>query len=130
MINDLINKVRKTTYAISMENKYSKNAQINGFILQKPKIVETDKVLSVSLIVYQFDHDAEGYPYMRTYNIISYVSAVIEQLRDLEYVTFVNCDCLLKWNTRLKTLFPSAYKLDVVMSIDLKLDPPYEKERK
>lgn len=129
MLKEKIDLIRKTTYAISMEGKYERNAHLNGFILQKPKFINNKdrKRQSCSFILYQFEHDQFGYAYVRTFNIVTYNIDLIEELKTIKNVAFVNCGCFLHWHPKLKTLYPQMFEMTIQLEINVPLENEYNK---
>jgi hypothetical protein len=119
----IIDKVRKSNYALSIENFYQNVAYMSGWILSKPKIIKHDDSgrESASIIIAQFFRDENGFAYMKTFNLISYLPTLVAQFKELEYVTFISCVCQLQRNTKVKVLYPQVYEMILKPSLNIKL---------
>lgn len=129
MNNETLNKVRTSLYAMSIENSYKNVTYFSGWVIQKPRIIKHDKTgkESVSLILVQFMRDAKGYAYIKTYNLISYVSTVVDQWKKQENICFVLCNCQLQYNSVRKQYYPQIYEMKIHTELDyLKLEEESE----
>lgn len=129
MNNDTLEKVRTSIQALSIENAYKNRVFFSGWIIEKPRIIKHDKTgkESVSLILVQFMRDGKGYAYMKTYNLISYVTPIVETLKKQENICFIICDAQLQWNSKTKNYYPQMYDMQIETELGMKLD---ESEKK
>lgn len=123
MNNELLEKVRTSAFALSVENAYKNVCYFSGWIVQKPRIIKHDKsgVESVSLILVQFMRDSGGWAYLKTFHLISYVTPIIEQFKKQENVCFIVCDCQYQYNAKTKRCYPQIYDMKITMELNLKL---------
>ena len=121
---ELLEKVRKSIPALSIENSYKNLAYFSGWVIQKPHIVKHDKTgkESISIILVQFMRDSKGWAYIKTFNLISYVIPIIEQWKKQEKVCFIICDCQMQWNSKTRQNYPQMYDMKIQIELDLKLD--------
>ena len=121
---ELVEKVRKSQYALAIENTYKNQAYFSGWIITKPYIIKHDKTNkeSVSFILVQFMRDSKGIAYMKTYSMLSYVTQVVDLLKKQEKVCFIICDCQIQFNGKTRQNYPQVYDLRITYDLDLKLD--------
>lgn len=124
MNRETLNKVRKTTFALTIENFYKNIAHFSGWVIEKPHIIKHDKTgkESVSLILVQFMRDSKGYAYIKTYNLISYVTPIIEEWKKQENICFILCECQMQWNSKTRQMYPQIYDMKIDKTLNMKLD--------
>ncbi|MBO7715218.1 MAG: hypothetical protein J6S85_16740 [Methanobrevibacter sp.] len=124
MNNKTLELVRKSAYALTVENAYKNVAYFSGWVVQRPRIIKHDKTgkESVSLILVQFMRDGKGYAYMKSYNLISYVIPIIEQWKKQDNICFIICDCQMQWNSKTKQNYPQIYDMKIETTLNIKLD--------
>lgn len=129
MNNDTLEKVRKSLVALSIENTYKNRVFMSGWVIEKPRIIKHDKTgkESVSLILVQFMRDSKGYAYIKTYNLLSYVTPVIDQWKTQKKICFIICDGQLQWNSKTKNCYAQIYDMKVAYELDYELDLESEK---
>ena len=122
--NKTLELVRKSAYALTVENAYKNIAYFSGWVVQRPRIIKHDKTgkESVSLILVQFMRDAKGYAYMKSYNLISYVTPIVEQWKKQDNICFIICDCQMQWNSKTKQNYPQIYDMKIETTLNIKLD--------
>ena len=122
--NKTLELVRKSAYALTVENAYKNVAYFSGWVVQRPRIIKHDKTgkESVSLILVQFMRDSKGYAYMKSYNLISYVTPIVEQWKKQDNICFIICDCQLQWNSKTKQNYPQIYDMKIETTLNIKLD--------
>lgn len=124
MNNKTLELVRKSAYALTVENAYKNVAYFSGWVVQRPRIIKHDKTgkESVSLILVQFMRDGKGYAYMKSYNLISYVTPIVEQWKKQDNICFIICDCQMQWNSKTKQNYPQIYDMKIETTLNIKLD--------
>ena len=124
MNNKTLELVRKSAYALTIENAYKNIAYFSGWVVQRPRIIKHDKTgkESVSLILVQFMRDSKGYAYMKSYNLISYVTPIVEQWKKQDNICFIICDCQMQWNSKTKQNYPQIYDMKIETTLNIKLD--------
>lgn len=124
MNNKTLELVRKSAYALTVENAYKNVAYFSGWVVQRPRIIKHDKTgkESVSLILVQFMRDSKGYAYMKSYNLISYVTPIVEQWKKQDNICFIICDCQMQWNSKTKQNYPQIYDMKIETTLNIKLD--------
>jgi len=122
--NKTLELVRKSAYALTVENAYKNVAYFSGWVVQRPRIIKHDKTgkESVSLILVQFMRDSKGYAYMKSYNLISYVTPIVEQWKKQDNICFIICDCQMQWNSKTKQNYPQIYDMKIETTLNIKLD--------
>lgn len=122
--NKTLELVRKSAYALTVENAYKNIAYFSGWVVQRPRIIKHDKTgkESVSLILVQFMRDSKGYAYMKSYNLISYVTPIVEQWKKQDNICFIICDCQMQWNSKTKQNYPQIYDMKIETTLNIKLD--------
>lgn len=120
---ELVEKVRKSQYALVIENKYKNLAYFSGWVITKPRFATHDKlgVESVSIIVAQFLRDSKGIAYMKTFNLISYVPNIVKMMKKQDKICFIICDCQLQFNAKTRQLYPQVYDLKIQTELPLKM---------
>lgn len=128
MNKETLEKVRTSMPALAMENAYKNSAYFSGWVVQKPRIIKHDKTgkESVSLILVQFLRDAKGYAYIKTYNLISYVTQIVETWKKQKNICLILCDCQMQWNSHTKQNYPQIYEMKIQMELNFKLDKESE----
>lgn len=124
MKNETLEKVRKSAPALAIENAYKNTACFSGWVVQKPRIIKHDITgkESVSLIIVQFLRDAKGYAYMKSFNLISYVTPIVEMWKKQKNICFIICFCQMQWNRVTRQNYPQIYDMQITQALDLKLD--------
>ena len=122
--NKTLELVRKSAYALTVENAYKNVAYFSGWVVQRPRIIKHDKTgkESVSLILVQFMRDSKGNAYMKSYNLISYVTPIVEQWKKQDNICFIICDCQMQWNSKTKQNYPQIYDMKIETTLNIKLD--------
>lgn len=125
---ETIEKVRKSIHALSIENFYKNVAYFSGWIVTKPRIIKHDKTgqESVSLILVQFMRDSNGYAYYKTYNLISYMTPIIELWKNQDKICFVLCECQLLFNVKTHNYYPQVYDMKIQTTLPYELDEESE----
>ena len=121
---ETLEKVRKSIPALSIENAYKNIAYFSGWVIQKPRIIKHDKTgrESVSIILVQFMRDPKGWAYLKSFNLISFVTPIIEQWKKQKKICFIICDCQLQWNNKSKQTYPQMYDMQINFELDMPLD--------
>lgn len=127
MLEDKLKYIADTPLGMSMNGKYSNSLSLNGFILQEPKFVRGAKSLSGSFIIYQVNKTPNGEYLSKSYAIITYIPSVIEKLRKVKNVCFVNCLCKLEWQPKIKSYVVVMWDFDLSCELDIKLEAQYQK---
>ena len=125
---ETIEKVRKSIHALSIENFYKNVAYFSGWIVTKPRIIKHDKTgqESVSLILVQFMRDSNGYAYYKTYNLISYMTPIIDMWKAQDKICFVICECQLLFNVKTHNYYPQVYAMEIKDRLPYELDEESE----
>lgn len=133
MINDLILKISKMYIAQDIKKRYKNGGVVNGFILQKPKFTVNPNTNreSCSFILHQVDDRTfSGKILDKTFNVLTFVQPLIEHMRTVDKVSFIECDYVLVWNTKLKSYCPQVYDLRIAAITEEPLEPEYEVKEK
>lgn len=81
LVNPLVNE---------MTFKYRNDVELSGWVVRKPKIIINEKtgVESASLLLFQVNN-ANGKIKLESFNVITYVRSLVEQLKKQEKVLFI-----------------------------------------
>lgn len=120
---ELVEKVRKSQYALTIENNYKNLAYFSGWVIMKPRFTKHDKlgVESVSIVISQFLRDNKGIAYMKTFNLISYLPNIVEMMKEQDKICFIICDCQMQFNAKTRQLYPQVYDLKIQTTLPLKM---------
>lgn len=129
MNKDTIEKVRTSIYALTIENMYKNTVCLSGWIIPKPNFFKHDKTgkESVSFIIVQYIRDSQGYAYYKSYSLLSYVTQVIETLKNQKKICYIICDGQVQFSSLKKMFYPQIYDLRVIYSLDLDLESEEQK---
>ena len=112
-----------------MSGKYTNTLMLNGFIIMKPKTITNARgVKSSSFILHQISANYTGEVIDKTFSVMVYVPAVVEELEKMTNVSFVTCFCSLEWNRKLKMNYAQAYNIEVSSLVGEELEESYNKE--
>lgn len=128
-MQELIKFIVDTPLGVSMNEKYANSLQINGFVLQKPRFIKHEETghESCSFIVHQLNRDMYGIK-DKTYSMISYLPSIIEKVKQIDSVCFVNCLARLEWNSKRLSYTPVIHTIEITSIFDKELLPPYERK--
>lgn len=122
-VNQALERCAKDTFVHTMQARYTNRLLINGFIVEKPKIFKCERRGGemAQFTMYQFYIKENGEFTYKTYYTLTYINQIIDKLRDMKYITLVNCDCRLDYNKSKHTYTPNAIQLDVIGNTDWRL---------
>lgn len=131
MIENKIKEICDSGIGESMSGKYSNSLSLNGFILQKPKFIKNEKTgsESVSFIIHQMQKTTEGQYMDRSFSTISYVPKIIEEMRKVDKVVFINTLSQLFWFGAKKSYYVITTSIEISCTLDIELDEPYKVTR-
>lgn len=129
-MEELIRFIANTKLGQSINGKYANSLQINGFILQQPKIIDNPvrKLVSCSFILHQINVMGDGLS-TKTYSAITFLPKTVEEIKKINSVAFVNCLARIEWNPKLKNYIVVVHTLEVNCLIDKPLLPAYERKK-
>lgn len=91
-MKNIVMGIAKSNIGLSMNNRYINRVTLNGFIIQKPRFITNDKTgnKSCSFVLHQINQDISGYVLDKTFGIICFIPSVIEKMKTIDHVCFVN----------------------------------------
>lgn len=129
MNDKILDKVRTSMQALSIENAYKNLIYMSGWVIEKPHIIKHNKTgkESVSIVLTQFMRDSNGYAYMKTFYLVSYLPTIVKQFKEMKKVVFIICDCQMQFNSKCKIQYPQIYDMKVEYTLSI---PLQERENK
>ena len=127
---DTVGQVLKLPIAEGLNKKYQNTFTLSGWLLKKPKIIKNDTtgIESCSLILCQFTQGVDRVD-MQVFSCMVYVKDLVEQLKTLDKVCFVNTLGKMCYSKKIKSMYGQITYMETAFEVDIDLaDEDREKQ--
>lgn len=128
-IEKALTNIANSDIGISISGRYTNTISLNGFIVQKPRITPNRKTgnETCSFILHQITKTINGYIVDKTFHVLCYLPNVVDRLKELENICFVNVVGTFERSRKYKCDYCQMYNFEINCELSEKFTKEYER---